>query len=111
MTTLTTTTTTSKITKYEELLFTDKIKISPINDLILNLVGVYLVIVFLLCIIVNTLLLVVFARFKQLRTTLNKLIMILTVFNLFGSIQFPFVIHSHFVHKYNILNISVNYNP
>ena len=73
---MTTTTTTSKLTKYEELLFTDKIKISPINDLILNLVGVYLVIVFLLCIIVNTLLLVVFARFKQLRTTLNKLIMI-----------------------------------
>ena len=73
--------------------------ISPINFFLLDLVGVYLVIVFLLCVVVNSSLLYVFARFKKTRTTLNKLILIMTAFNLFGSIEFPFVIHSHFVHK------------
>ena len=73
--------------------------ISPINNKILDIVGVYLFIVFLMCIFVNILLLVIFIRFKQLRTSLNKLIMVLTGFNLFGSIQFPFLIHSHFAYE------------
>lgn len=73
--------------------------ISPINSIVLDFVGVYLIIVFLLCIVVNSLLLYVFVRYKKTRTALNKLIFIMTAFNLFGSIQFPFVIHSSFVHK------------
>ena len=73
--------------------------ISPINSIVLDFVGVYLIIVFLLCIVVNSLLLYVFVRYKKTRTALNKLIFIMTTFNLFGSIQFPFVIHSSFVHK------------
>jgi len=77
----------------------NEIKISPINDKLLNTIGVYFVILFLLCIIVNTFLLCIFGRFKKLRTALNKLIIALTAFNLFGSIQFPFVIYSSFVHK------------
>ena len=79
--------------------FENKTKISPINTQILNAIGIYLFILFLLCILVNTLLLVIFARYKELRTFLNKLIIVLTAFNLFGSIQFPFLIHSNFVHK------------
>jgi hypothetical protein len=84
-------------------------KISPINKELLNIIGSYLFILFLLCILVNTQLLIIFVRFKQLRTSLNKLIIVLTAFNLFGSIQFPFLIHSNFVHKYinnnNFLNL------
>ena len=76
-----------------------EIKISPINGKILNTIGVFLFMIFLLCIFVNTQLLVIFVRFKQLRTALNKLIIVLTAFNLLGSCVFPFVIHSNFVHK------------
>ena len=72
---------------------------SPIEKQILNAIGVYLVIVFILCVFLNTLLLVIFARFKKMRTTLNKLILVMTAFNLFGSIQFPFVIQSNFIHR------------
>jgi hypothetical protein len=76
-----------------------EIKISPINGKILNTIGVFLFMIFLLCIFVNTQLLIIFVRFKQLRTSLNKLIIVLTAFNLLGSCVFPFVIHSNFVHK------------
>jgi hypothetical protein len=79
--------------------FESKINISPINSKILHTIGVYLIAVFLLCIFINALLLTIFARFKKLRTSLNKLIFVLTAINLFGSIQFPFVILSNFVHK------------
>ncbi len=80
----------------------NKTNASLLNKKILDLIGIYLSFTFLLCIFLNTILLVVFARFKQLRTSLNKLIIVLTAFNLFGSIQFPFVIHSHFFHRYTI---------
>ena len=79
--------------------FEDEIKISPINSKILYTIGVYLCFVFVLCIFINGILLTVFARFKKLRTSLNKLIIVLTAINLFGSVQFPFVIHSNFAHK------------
>jgi hypothetical protein len=79
--------------------FEVEIKSSPINSKILYTIGVYLCFVFVLCIFINAILLSVYARFKKLRTSLNKLIIVLTVINLFGSIQFPFVIHSNFVHK------------
>ena len=76
---------------------------SPINTVLLDVIGAYLVLTLTLCIIVNSLLIYVFARFKKLRTALNKLILVMTAFNLFGAIQFPFVIHSNFVHKYNFI--------
>jgi hypothetical protein len=60
---------------------------------------VFWCVVFFLCIFVNALLLTAFARFKKLRTSLNKLIIVLTTLNLLGSVQFPFDIHSNFVHK------------
>jgi hypothetical protein len=74
-------------------------KISPIYSKILYIIGIYLCVVFFLCIFVNALLLTAFARFKKLRTSLNKLIIVLTTLNLLGSVQFPFEIHSNFVHK------------
>ena len=91
--------------------FDDAIKVSPINHIILYMIGVYLVVIFLLAIFVNALLLFVFARFKKLRTSLNKLIIVLTFFNLLGSVQFPFVIHSNFVHKlvYYFIKFFKNY--
>jgi len=82
-----------------------EIKTSPINGKILDIIGVYLLTIFVMGLFVNTLLLVVFARFKQLRTSLNKLILVLTAFNLLGSLELPFVIHSSLVHKYDFVKI------
>jgi hypothetical protein len=78
-------------------------KISPINPIVLNLIGIYLIIVCVLSVFINAILLYVFARFKKLRTALNKLIIAMTAINLFGSIQFPFVIQSHFANKYFLI--------
>ena len=89
-----------ELKKNDELKNANLAKISPINPITLNLIGVYLVIVFVLSVFINTILLYVFARFKQTRTALNKLIIVMTAINLFGSIQFPFVIQSNFAHKY-----------
>ena len=77
----------------------DENKPSPLSNFVLNLVGIYLTIIFISSILLNSLLLLVFIRYKKTRTPLNQLIMIMTIFNLIGSIQFPFVIQSHFVNK------------
>ena len=74
--------------------------VSPLNTSVLNLIGIYSVMIFILCVLTNSLLLLVFNRYKKLRTPLNQLIMIMTIFNLICSVQFPFVIHSHFNHKW-----------
>lgn len=73
---------------------------SPLNRAALELIGFYLVANFILCITVNSILLLVFIRYKKIRTPLNQLIMVMTIFNLIGSIQFPFVIHSHMSYKW-----------
>jgi hypothetical protein len=73
--------------------------ISPANPIALNLVGSYLLIVFLLCIKVNVILIYVFVRFERIRTGLNKLILVTSLFNLFGSISLPILVQSHFDHK------------
>ncbi len=73
---------------------------SPLNSLYTNLFGVYLIIIFLLCIILNSILLFVFYRNKELRIPFNILIMVITFLNLLSTIQFPFVIHSSFSHKW-----------
>lgn len=78
----------------------DENKPSPLSNFVLNLVGIYLTIIFISSILLNSLLLLVFIRYKKTRTPLNQLIMIMTIFNLIGSIQFPFVIQSHFVNKW-----------
>jgi hypothetical protein len=73
---------------------------SPISELWTRIFGFYLIIVFILCIILNSILLLVFYRNKELRIPFNMLIMFITSLNLLSTIQFPFVIHSSFSHKW-----------
>ena len=49
-------------------------------------------------IVSNSLLLLVYIRFDNVRTPINKVICVMTIFNLFGCVQFPLVIYSYFVH-------------
>lgn len=72
---------------------------SPIDEQILNVVGAYLIITFFFCVVLNSLLLLVFIKYKKLRTPLNELIVVLTFVNLLGSIQFPLVIQSNLYHR------------
>lgn len=65
---------------------------SPNNKLIQKFFAVYLLLVFILCLIINTLLILVFVQYKKTRTPLNNIVLMITVINLLGSIQF--VIHS-----------------
>ena len=74
-------------------------KISPSNHFGLNLAGVYLVFVFLVGFLMNFILLLVFLRYNLYKASLNRLIFVMTVFNLIGTVQFPFVITSNFKHK------------
>lgn len=73
---------------------------SPIDKTILYAVGIYLIIVFILCIVLNSTLLLVFIRHRDLRAPINLLIITMTVFNLMGSVQFPFVIDANFKQRY-----------
>ena len=74
--------------------------ISPINEMILNITGIYMFFCFFLCVLLNSSLLLVFIRFKELlENPLNIFVASITICNLFGSIQFPFVIDSNFKHK------------
>jgi Na+-driven multidrug efflux pump len=78
--------------------------ISPVNKHILTISGIYLILILFLCVILNALLLSIYYKHKQIRTSLNQIIMLMTLFNLIGSIQFPFIIDSFFVTKYNKFN-------
>ncbi|RNA30611.1 rod opsin [Brachionus plicatilis] len=70
---------------------------SPVNCIILNAIAVYCVILLLSSVFFNSLLLWVFYRYKELRTSLNMLIIALTAYNLAASvIELPFVIISNF---------------
>ncbi len=73
---------------------------SPFSSLYTNSFGIYLIIVFILCIILNSILLLVFYRNKELITPYNMLIIVITYLNLFSTPQFPFVIHSSFSQKW-----------
>ena len=80
--------------------FNFETNLSPISEFWTRIFGIYLLVVFLLCIILNSILLAVFYRNKELRIPFNMLIMFTTFLNLFSTIQFPFVIHSNFSHKW-----------
>ena len=73
---------------------------SPLSQLTLYLIGIYLVIVFVACVALNATLLLIFLRHKKLRNRLNMLVFIITLLNLMASVQFPFVIHSAFEQRY-----------
>jgi hypothetical protein len=75
-------------------------ELSPVSSLYTNLFGIYLVIIFISCIILNSILLLVFYRNKELRIPFNMLIIVITYLNLFSTPQFPFVIHSSFSQKW-----------
>ena len=68
-----------------------------IDGLTLKIVGSYLILSLILNVILNSTLLLVFYRYRKLRTPLNMLIIVTTIFNMFGSVQFPFIIYSNIV--------------
>ena len=73
---------------------------SSVNETYLFLGGIYLILTMLLGIVLNGLLLFVYIRFESVRTPFNFVIFVLTAFNLLSCIQFPFVIHSHFIRRF-----------
>ncbi len=80
--------------------YTDEFAVdSPLNSTTLNIVCIYLVITFILCVTLNSILLLIFVRYKKLRKRHNILIFIITLLNLIASVQFPIVIHSSFEQK------------
>lgn len=73
--------------------------LSPIEPFVLDLYASFLIIIFLLCIICNSHLLIAFVRFKDLRNSVNMLIFAVTACNLLSSLQFPPIIYSNFIRK------------
>ena len=70
---------------------------SPIECYKLNIIAVYCCILFITSILVNSKLLYVFYTTKNLRTSLNRFVIVLTGLDLIGSlIELPFVIISNF---------------
>lgn len=77
--------------------------ISPIDCTTLRLFSAYCFCLFFVSIIVNGSLLVVFYKYKKLRTNLNLLIIAIAVLNLIATFLYmPFVIISNYYCKYNI---------
>jgi hypothetical protein len=74
-------------------------QISPIDPVVLNFYASFLIIIFFLCVICNSYLLITFVRFKDLLCPLNMLIFAITACNLFASLQFPPVIYSNLIRK------------
>ena len=73
---------------------------SPIECYKLNIISFYCAILLLISIVINTSLLWVFYRYDDLRTSFNRFIIVLTFFNLIGSLtELPFVIVSNFYCK------------
>ena len=74
---------------------------SPIEPLVLDLLGSFLTVMLILGVGFNGVLLVIFKRNNELITPLNVLIIAITVFNLIGCItELPWIIHSSFSHRY-----------
>ena len=75
-------------------------ELSPLNASTLKLIGIYLVLVFILCFSFNFMILRLFLKNKDLRNVFNVFIIAVSSLNLVGSIVFPFTIHSSFNNKY-----------
>jgi hypothetical protein len=76
-------------------------RVSPINSFSLDIIGSYLLITLLVGIVLNTLLLYKFKKYKDLQTPINTFIIAMTVLNLLGTIfELPWIIHSCFSHKW-----------
>lgn len=75
-------------------------RISPIDPLILNTLAIFLLIIMILGVVLNSILLNIFRINEDLRTPLNVLIIAITVLNLVGSlVELPWVIHSCFSYR------------
>ena len=73
---------------------------SPIECYKLQLIGVYCILMLMLAVCFNSLLLLVFVRYKSLRTMMNMFVLTNTLLNLVGSIlEFSLVIPSNFACK------------
>ena len=73
--------------------------LSPLDGSTLNLIGIYLILVFTLCVFFNFKLLRLFVKCKDLRNVFNLFIIAVSSLNLAGSVVFPFTIHSSFNKK------------
>jgi hypothetical protein len=61
----------------------------------LNIIGWYCIAVMILSVLLNSIILIVFVRYKEMRSPINTLVGSLTFLNLIGSVlEFPFVIIS-----------------
>lgn len=75
-------------------------RISPIEPLVLYILGSFLVLIMVLGLLFNTILLRIFIVNKDLRTPVNSLIIAITLLNLIGSLtELPWVIHSCFSNR------------
>ena len=75
-------------------------KSSPLSEFVLYGIGSYYLMMFMLSLLFNLTLILIFIRYSKLRIRRNIFIFIITIFNLLGSIVFPILIHSNFNHKY-----------
>ena len=74
---------------------------SPIDPLVLNLLGSFLTVMLILGVSFNGVLLIIFKNNNDLKTPLNMLIIAITVLNLIGCItELPWVVFSSFSHRY-----------
>lgn len=73
--------------------------LSPIGSITLKIIGFCLILNLILSLKFNALLLLTFIRCKKLRNKYNFFIITITIFNLIGCIEMPFVIHSSFKAK------------
>lgn len=72
-------------------------RLSPVECYKLNIIACYCIILLVLSVTFNSTLLLIFYRYKKLRTSLNMFIMSITFLNLIGSLsEFSFVIPSNF---------------
>ena len=78
-------------------------EISPLSPVLLDFIGSVLSFIFILCVMLNFIMLYVFMRYKEIRSSVNKLVMTVAVINLFSSFQFPYLIKSYFAHRLHIL--------
>ena len=73
---------------------------SPIDCWKLNIIAAFVSLLLFLSVSFNSTLLWVFYSFKELRTPLNVFVIVLTAFNLFGSMsEFTFIITTNFACK------------
>ena len=74
---------------------------SPIECQKLNLISIYSVILFFFGILVNSTLIWVYNQYDDVRRSLNRFIIVLTILNLIGCfVEMPFVIISNYLCKY-----------